>query len=68
MSSLSLSHSASAPKTAAGLFRRVALWLEVRRSEKALARLDAHLLQDIGFEPAQAANIPAPLPLWNHNH
>lgn len=66
MSSLSLSHSASAPKTAAGLVRRVALWLEARRSQKALARLDAHLLHDIGLEPAQTATISAPLPLWNH--
>ena len=44
--------------------RRVAGWIELRRQRRALARLDAHLLNDIGL-PADAAAHEARRPFWD---
>ena len=42
------------------LRKRQALW----RSRRALARLDAHMLKDIGLTPEQA-RYEAELPVWD---
>ncbi|MFZ5751314.1 MAG: DUF1127 domain-containing protein [Pseudomonadota bacterium] len=41
----------------------VTVWLGRHRSRSALARLDAHLLRDIGLEPERAQSEAA-LPFW----
>lgn len=41
----------------------VTVWLGRHRSRAALARLDAHLLRDIGLEP-ERAQTEAALPFW----
>ncbi len=51
MSSLSLHRALVAPMKAAGLVRLMMHWAATRRSRTALARLDTHLLHDIGLEP-----------------
>lgn len=44
--------------------RRLAGSIELRRQRRALARLDAHLLDDVGL-PADAAEHEARLPFWD---
>ena len=55
MSSLSLRRASASVLSLAALVARVAKWTELRRSRIALARLDAHLLKDVGLEPDVAA-------------
>jgi len=54
MSSLTLRRETPSVLSLTGLFRFVAHWTEVRRSRIALARLDGHLLEDIGLDAAGA--------------
>ena len=44
--------------------RRLAGWMELRRQRRALARLDAHLLDDVGL-PADTAGHEARRPFWD---
>ncbi|MEM1343100.1 MAG: DUF1127 domain-containing protein [Pseudomonadota bacterium] len=46
---------------------RFGLWLQVLRERRALARLDAAALADIGLDPA-AADAEAQRPLWDVPH
>lgn len=55
MPSLSLRRASASVLSLAALVARVAKWTELRRSRIALARLDTHLLKDIGLEPDAAA-------------
>lgn len=64
MSSLSLRHPAIAEQKGFGLARRLGQWVEARRSRQALARLDTHLLKDIGLNPV-AAQSEAQRPFWS---
>lgn len=64
MSSLLLNRPALAAQHGFGLTRRLAKWVDARRSRQALARLDGHLLRDIGLEPA-AAQHEAQRPFWS---
>ena len=54
MLSQSLRHIAPHNAKRAGLRARVTKWLEMRQTRAALARLDQHLLRDIGLDDAQA--------------
>ena len=54
MLSQSLRHIAPLRAKRVSLRARVAKWLEMRQTRAALARLDQHLLRDIGLDPAQA--------------
>jgi uncharacterized protein YjiS (DUF1127 family) len=68
MSSLTLSDLALHPlPTAARLVRQIAstvtLWSQRHRSRLALKNVDAHMLRDIGLDPASAA-IEATKPFW----
>ncbi|PHP29003.1 DUF1127 domain-containing protein [Limimaricola cinnabarinus] len=47
----------------AGLARRVALWERRARTRRALSRLDAHMLRDLGLDPVSAEREAA-LPFW----
>lgn len=44
--------------------RRVRIWLETSRQRRALARLDAARLEDIGLDP-EAAAAEAARPFWD---
>lgn len=63
MSTLSLRSILTSPVNPLAAVTRLTVWAERRRSRDALARLDAHLLADIGLEP-QAATREAALPCW----
>ncbi len=63
MFSLSLRRSpATAPRSPLSA-HRVAKWIETRRTRAALARLDAHMLRDIGLNPVLAER-EAHRPFW----
>lgn len=64
MSSLSLNRPAIAAQKSFSLARRLVQWVDARRSRQALARLDGHLLKDIGLEPT-AALSEAQRPFWS---
>jgi len=64
MSGLSLHNVSSLSHKAPGLVRLMAKWLVTRRTRTALARLDMHMLEDIGLEPGRAAQ-EAQRPFWS---
>jgi uncharacterized protein YjiS (DUF1127 family) len=45
------------------LLQRLALWVAVARQRRALARLDAHALSDIGLTP-ERAQTESRRPFW----
>lgn len=49
--------------TLGGVWQRVRVWQGRHRSRTALARLDAHLLRDIGIEP-ETAQSECGQPFW----
>lgn len=48
----------------AGAVRLIVLWIETAKGRRALARLDARLLRDIGIDPYDAAR-EARRPFWD---
>ncbi len=63
MSTLSLRSILTGPVNPRTAVARLTVWAERRRSRDALARLDAHLLADIGLD-LQAATREATQPFW----
>jgi uncharacterized protein YjiS (DUF1127 family) len=63
MFSLSLRRSSSTAPHAPAMARRVAKWIETRRTRAALAQLDAHMLRDIGLD-SNMAEREAHRPFW----
>ena len=65
--SLSIRNSALRAQTspkAPSIFVRLATFTALARQRRALAKLDAHLLYDIGVTPKQAAD-ESTKPVWN---
>lgn len=63
MSTLSLRRISVLPARPLAVLARVAHWVERRRTRAALARLDPHLLADIGLETNDATR-EATRPFW----
>ena len=63
MSLLSLRQALLAPALPRHLARKVMFWRDRQRSRAALARLEPHLLHDIGLDPRHAAR-EAKRPFW----
>ncbi len=55
--------SATTRRPAPGPLAMVTKWIETRATRAALARLDAHLLADVGLEPAMARHESG-RPFW----
>ena len=65
MSPLSLAHAPAAHRPAGrGLLRRLTFLVALRRQRAQLARLDPHLLRDIGLTDGQA-HAEAARPAWD---